>query len=323
MQRRQFIKAGCATIAAIGIHPFSSAKALTRKCGVKTPPLNVRRKVEGQLKAFRMHSMSMLTNKKIVIPIHYHIIHAGSEGKISEKDIAAQTDVLNKDLQPYGITFTQKAVDYYDNEDWYVADMIDHVKAKLGKDPTSCLNFYSSGLLQSGLLGYATFPWDKKDLGLMDGVVCNASTFPNGEEPYNLGRTATHEVGHWLGLFHTFQDGCSGNGDEVADTIAHDQPDYGCPSQSKQQACDGKSFSPLNNFMNYSDDQCLTELSEGQMARIKEMVGKYRPEFLVAGNDAPTTSPVASESGYQSITGEGSSDTVIGGGSEGTFAITE
>eukprot|EP00878_Enallax_costatus_P038555 GHUV01043879.1.p1 GENE.GHUV01043879.1~~GHUV01043879.1.p1 ORF type:complete len:149 (-),score=33.44 GHUV01043879.1:312-731(-) len=83
------------------------------------------------------------------------------------------------------------------------------MKAKLRKGDKNALNLYITDLSACGLLGYSSWPWDLRKKGLiMDGVVIHYDTLPGGQyRPYNLGRTGIHEIGHWLGLYHTFQNG--------------------------------------------------------------------------------------------------------------------
>jgi hypothetical protein len=149
------------------------------------------------------------------------------------------------------------------------------MKSALRRGGAETLNIYSCNP-GSGLLGWATFPsWYEGD-PLSDGVVILDQSVPGGNAaPYDEGDSATHEVGHWLGLYHTFQGGCALPGDSVGDTPAEADAAFGCPAASTN-TCPSAGRDPVKNFMDYVDDACMFEFSKGQSNRMDKQYTRYR-----------------------------------------------
>jgi hypothetical protein len=149
------------------------------------------------------------------------------------------------------------------------------MKTALHKGGYWDLNVYTADL-GFGLLGWATFPVkNAKGTKLaMDGVVIYHESLPGGnadfgtDAVYNQGDTLTHEAGHWLSLYHTFQGGCSKKGDQVADTPAEAAPNFTCdPIRQLPERRTGPDL--IHNFMDYGDDICLDSFTAGQTARMQ------------------------------------------------------
>lgn len=160
------------------------------------------------------------------------------------------------------------------------------MKQALHWDTTRYFNVYTND--SAGYLGYATFPQEEAG-GVEDGVVVLYSAVgrdaPAGP-PYDQGRTLTHETGHYFGLLHTFQDGCSSpssphdSGDLIGDTVPESDAQFGCsPGPS---ACGGGN-NPITNYMDYTDDTCMTNFSTEQANRVRCSIVNYRTV-----NTAPT-----------------------------------
>lgn len=215
----------------------------------------------------------------ISIPVAFHVIHSGNQGYLSSNAINSQMNVLNSAYAGTGFSFTLASVDYTDNATWFAmghgSTAERDAKQALNVDPQTHLNVYTANP-GGGLLGWATFPSSLNSNPDNDGVVLLYSSLPGGSAaPYNQGDTGTHEVGHWLGLYHTFQGGCKGSGDGVADTPAESSPAYGCPTG--RDSCRREAgLDPITNFMDYTDDHCMFEFSSGQTDRMHAMVASYR-----------------------------------------------
>lgn len=221
------------------------------------------------------------------INVYWHVINKGTgaaNGDVADSSIAAQISVLNGAYNPWGWKFNLTAVDRTTNSTWYTAtpgsSAEKQMKTALRKGGAADLNLYSNNMGQ-GLLGWATFPSDYTTSPEMDGVVILFSSLPGGTAaPYNEGDTATHEVGHWMGLYHTFQGGCNRNstsgGDQVSDTPAEKSAAYGCPSTTTDSCPRLSGKDPVTNFMDYVDDACMDEFTAGQDTRMDSMYTTYR-----------------------------------------------
>jgi len=156
-------------------------------------------------------------------------------------------------------------------------------------DPERYLNIWVCNMGNS-VLGYSTLPGAANPGE--DGLVIATRAFgrksydPSGK--YNLGRTTTHEVGHWLDLFHIWGDdnGCSPD-DQVDDTPRQDSPTYHCPSYPQLSCSNGPEGNMFMNYMDYSDDRCMNIFSKGQIQRMQAALDTLRPTILVSNGYVP------------------------------------
>jgi hypothetical protein len=222
-------------------------------------------------------------NFTATIPVYFHVIANGTEGRVTNRQIDAQIDVLNLAFAGFyggtntGFSFRLAGVDRTDNAKWFTMnDFADEIAAKqaLHRGGLEALNIYSG--TAAGNLGFAYFPKTAKQFPFIDGIVIHYGSVPGGSiANFNLGHTATHETGHWLGLWHTFDFGCQGQGDRVTDTPQMSVPTSGCPA-GKDTCVKDPGLDPIHNFMDYSFDSCYEEFTPGQTERMKQQYVHYR-----------------------------------------------
>ncbi|RDB23276.1 hypothetical protein Hypma_009658 [Hypsizygus marmoreus] len=260
--------------------PFASVK---RSCGTYISDADLI-KAEKHFQENKVEPNDFAT--QATLNIYWHVVAKDttlSGGYIPDSQITAQVAVLNKAYASVGISWVLAGTDRTISADWYnnaapSTSQQTAMKRALRKGGAADLNVYSVGFTSgsgAGLLGYATFPSSYPSAATDDGVVILFSSVPGGTAaPYNLGHTLTHEAGHWVGLYHTFQGGCSGTGDSVSDTPPESSPAFGCPTG--RDSCSGGGVDPIHNFMDYTDDACMTEFTPGQTTRSKSQMATYR-----------------------------------------------
>jgi len=275
----------------------SDENAVTRRACASQEVLEAQLKADPML-AIRMNDIEAFTdrkllthklvNGKIVIPVVVNVLYRTTAQNISNAQIQSQIDVLNNDFNALnsdynsvpalfsgvkaniGITFVLDQVirKSTTKTSWGTNDAMKKV-AQGGLAPTSPttkLNLWSCNI-GGGILGYAQFPGGAS---ATDGVVIDSRYFGlsgAANAPFNLGRTGTHEVGHWMNLRHIWGDANCGS-DLVSDTPTHNTANYGIPSYPHYSTCSGSPVEMTMNYMDYTDDAGMYMFSQGQKTRM-------------------------------------------------------
>ena len=238
-----------------------------------------------------------------IIPVVVHVIHDGGSNNISDAQIQSQIDVLNQDFRKISSTNGDgNGVDTdiefclakinpegkctngivrinspLSNHQTYQRSMLKELSYW---DNTRYLNMYVVKNINngSGTLGYSSFPGGPPD---EDGIVVRHDFFGKiGTASASLGRTTTHEIGHWFGLYHTFNGGCGSDictdGDYVCDTPPVANPNFGCPTINSCSLDNPNVNDQIQNYLDYSDDNCKDMFTDGQKQRMHATLQTFR-----------------------------------------------
>ena len=228
-----------------------------------------------------------LVNGVIEIPVVFNVLYKTTAQNVSQAQLQSQIDVLNEDFAAtnadYNLTSTYNSVKSGNIAVRFVLDAVvrkqtnttswstNNAMKKSAKgiaptSPTTKLNIWICNM-GGGILGYAQFPGGSS---ATDGVVLDDNATGRtgtAAAPFNKGRTATHEVGHWMNLRHIWGDATCGT-DQVGDTPTHNTANYGCPASGHKSTCSGTPVEMTMNYMDYTDDACMYMFSLGQETRM-------------------------------------------------------
>lgn len=242
------------------------------------------------------HEYKLLSDGTIEIPVYYHVLYRSNDENISDAQLQSQIDVLNEDFQNTNADRTKVPVNFQDEQTnvqiKFTWDKTQHLRRKSSSkrswqvnddmkfdskggsnvvEPQKYLNIWvvnKMTYMGQSILGFAQFPGGN---WATDGVVLGHNyTGRTGKvsAPYNLGRTATHEVGHWINLRHIWGDATCGD-DYVGDTPQHNTSNGGCPAADHKSTCSGTPLEMWMNYMDYTYDQCMYMFTNGQRERMR------------------------------------------------------
>ena len=277
-------------LGSISFPTFSRAQEELDWCGADAPStqelLYLRERTEQWL-----DETSRAQGIIFTIPVAFHVVrYDNGNADVTDQQIEDQIDVLNAGFANTNFQFGLSSINRVDNDEWSAHEKgsteEEEMKQTLAIDPAHTLNFYTCGWPKNEngdpIKGYSTLPWWYTEGSYMHGVVVRSRCLPGGaEQDFNLGDVGTHEVGHYVGLLHTFEGNNCWPGDLVDDTPPEDRPSYTCPTG--RNTCiepDPDPPDPIDNFMDYSYDSCRDHFTDGQSDRMLSQMAQHRPSMV-------------------------------------------
>lgn len=306
--------------------------AVTR-CGVENPSALEMEEINRNIESLRYSKMRSGNNeivkegRTITVHTYVHVIYREDfVGWINRRTIEKQINILNNafrgkvsgthssynecfNLFTYGDTvrspfrFVLEDINYIEDNEAFdlTSDHSWHVRSDEHNGHCADLNIFTGGGMST--LGVSSFPDECFDHPEADNILIHYKSFPDmGQAKYDEGDTLVHELGHWFGLFHTFQGQCDGFGDDIPevgdgvdDTAPEAEPAYDCPVG--RDTCPGGGPDPIHNYMDFSDDCCMYRFTEGQIERMV-LVAEFFRELFFEEIDHETTGDDTSDDNH-------------------------